>query len=110
MIRLTADMWVSAYLARLRLADIPAYVIAKGDLTAGAVIVKLNTLDGKATAFSRTYDMLEDRRRWDVLAEGEERVVDEALQRQRKFDPDLWVIELESRDGITLLDQPGLSE
>ena len=48
MTRLTADFWVHAYLARLRLADIPAFVVAHGDDTAGAVAVKLNTLDGKA--------------------------------------------------------------
>ncbi|MEL6702079.1 MAG: DUF1491 family protein, partial [Pseudomonadota bacterium] len=35
--RLTADMWVSAYLARLRVEDIPAFVVARGDATAGAV-------------------------------------------------------------------------
>ena len=42
MTRLTADIWVSAYLTRLRLQDIPAFVVAKGDLTAGTVIVKLS--------------------------------------------------------------------
>ncbi|MEM9794608.1 MAG: DUF1491 family protein, partial [Pseudomonadota bacterium] len=46
MIRLTAEFWVQAYLARLRLADIPAFVTARGDNTAGAVLVKLNPLDG----------------------------------------------------------------
>ncbi|MFN7269270.1 MAG: DUF1491 family protein, partial [Cereibacter sp.] len=42
--RLTADFWVRAYLARLGLAGIPAYVTARGDATAGAVMVKLATL------------------------------------------------------------------
>jgi len=108
--RLTADMWISAYLARLRLADIPAFVVAKGDATAGAVLVKSNRLDGSAAAFTRRYDLLADRRRWEVLAEGEEGEVDAAISRQRGFDPDLWVIEVEDREGRTLLDQPGLSE
>ena len=35
--RLTARFWVDAYLTRLRLADIPAFVTARGDATAGAV-------------------------------------------------------------------------
>jgi hypothetical protein len=30
--------------------------------------------------------------------------------RQRRTDPDLWVIEIESRDGRTLLDEDGLSD
>ena len=42
--RLTADLWVSAYLNRLRLANIAHYMVAKGDPTAGAVVVKLATL------------------------------------------------------------------
>ncbi|MDC1430484.1 DUF1491 family protein, partial [Octadecabacter sp.] len=48
--RLTSELWVSAYLTRLRLVEIPAFVVRKGDATAGSVIVKLNTLDGNAQA------------------------------------------------------------
>ena len=56
-VRLTAALWVSAYLNRLRLADIPVYVTARGDATAGAVIVKSATLDGKARAFQRSVEI-----------------------------------------------------
>jgi hypothetical protein len=105
---LTADFWVRAYLARLRLADIPAYVTAKGDATAGAVLVKLATLDGRAKAFQRAFDLASDSRVWVVLAEGEEAAVDAAIARQRGFDRDLWVVEIEDRAGRTLLDEDGL--
>ena len=47
---------------------------------------------------------------WAPLAEGPEAEVDAALGRQRRFDPDLWVIEVEDRAGRHLLDQPGLAE
>jgi hypothetical protein len=107
--RLTAEFWVRAYLARLRLADIPAFVIARGDATAGAVMVKVNTLDGAARAFGRSYDA-SGARVWVALAEGPEADVDAALERQRRFDPDLWVIEVEDRQGRSLLDQPGLTD
>jgi hypothetical protein len=107
--RLTAEFWVQAYLARLRLADIPAFVTAKGDATAGAVLVKLNTLDGAARAFARRYDA-SGARVWTAVAEGAEPEVDAAVGRQRRFDPDLWVIEVEDREGRHLLDQPGLAE
>ncbi|GAA6180248.1 DUF1491 family protein [Shimia sp. NS0008-38b] len=108
--RLTADFWVHAYLSRLRLADIPAFVVAHGDDTAGAVLVKLNTLDGKATVYQRSFDLMTGARQWVVLAEGDEAEVDATLARQRGFDPDAWVIEVEDRQGRHLLDEPGLSD
>ncbi len=108
--RLTARFWVDAYLARLRLSDIPAYVTAKGDATAGAVLVKLSTLDGRAKVFHRVFDMMADGRSWAVLAEGAEAEVDAAVARQRGYDPDVWVIEVEDRAGRHLLDEPGLAE
>jgi hypothetical protein len=108
--RLAVGVWVSAYLARLRLADIPAYVTARGDETAGAVIVKVATLDGQAQAFQRSFDPMSGARRWVPLAHGAESDVDASLTRQRARDPDLWLIELEDRAGRTLLDQDGLAE
>ena len=108
--RLTADFWIRAYLARLRLADIPAYVTARGDATAGAVVVKCARLDGTATAYQRSFDLMTGARAWVTLADGPEAEVDAALARQRARDPDLWLIEIESRAGRTLLDEPGLSD
>ncbi len=107
--RLTTEFWVQAYLRRLSLNDIPAFVTAKGDVTAGAVLVKQAPLNGTATLFQRSYD-LDGNRVWVTLAEGEERGVDEAVARQRSFDPDLWVIEVEDRDGRHLLDEDGLRD
>lgn len=107
--RLTAEFWVQAYLARLRLADIPAFITRKGDPTAGAVLVKVATLDGRAKAFQRSFDLMTGERAWVVLAEGEEGAVDASILRQRGFDPDLWVIEVEDRQGRSLLDEEGLA-
>jgi hypothetical protein len=107
--RLTAGFWVQAYLARLRLANVPAYVTARGDDTAGAVLVKVATLDGRARAYQRSFDMATGERVWMLLTEGEEAAVDAAVARQRSFDRDLWVIELEDRAGRTLLDEDGLA-
>ena len=108
MARLTARFWVDGYLARLRLADVPGFVVAHGDDTAGAVLVKLNTPDGAARLYQRGFVPGEDTPGWQVLAEGAEADVDAAAARQRRFDPDLWVIEVEDRQGRHLLDAPGL--
>lgn len=110
MIRLAAGLWVAAYLARLRAEAIPAYIVARGDGTAGAVVVKLNRLDGQAQAWHRVADSsgAPGGHRWAVMAQGPEAAVDAALSRARGFDPDLWLIEVEDRAGRHLLDQPGL--
>lgn len=106
--RLATHVWVGAYLQRARLADLPVYVTAHGDDDAGAVIVKCATLDGRAKAFHRSFDLGSGARVWALLSEGPEPEVDAALARQRSFDPDLWLIEIEDRQGRTLLDEPGL--
>lgn len=108
--RLTSDFWVRAYLTRLRLAAIPAFITAHGDATAGAMLVKVATLDGQARAFQRSFDLMADTRIWVVLAQGDEAAVDAAIARQRSFDPDLWVIEIEDKAGRHLLDEEGLAE
>ncbi|TMV03706.1 DUF1491 family protein [Ruegeria sediminis] len=108
MTRLTAEFWVQAYLARLRFQEIPAFVVAHGDDTAGAVLVKLNTLDGQAVAFQRSFDLMTGERKWVELSSGSETDVDAAVARQRSFDPDLWVIEVEDRQGRHLLGEEGL--
>ncbi len=106
--RLTAEFWVAAYLARLRLADIPAFIVARGDGTAGSILVKQSPLDGSATLYQRSFDPLSGARMWMVLTRGPEAEVDASIARQRSFDPDLWVIEVEDRGGRHLLDEDGL--
>lgn len=105
---LVSSFWVQAYLTRLRLQDIQGFVVAHGDNDAGAILIKLNTLDGAAVVFQRGFDLASGARRWVELASGVEPDVDAAINRQREFDPDLWVIEVEDRQGRHLLGEAGL--
>ncbi|TVP94943.1 MAG: DUF1491 family protein [Roseinatronobacter sp.] len=105
--RLASGIWVSAYLRRLQLEGIAAYVITRGDDTAGAVLVKLALMNGLARAYTRGFDLEADTRVWQVLVEGAERDVDAAIARQRSFDPDLWVIEVEDARGRDFLAEMG---
>jgi len=107
--RLATGVWVSAYLVRLRLAGIPYYVTAKGDQMAGAVLVKVALLEGRAQVYERGFDLAMDARVWRMVAEGPEAEMDALAIRARGRDSDLWVIELEDRAGRTLLDQDGMT-
>ena len=108
--RLTSIFWVRAYLARLNCVNIPAYIVRSGEEQAGAILVKVNTLDGNACVFQRSFDLSVNRRIWTLLDEGKEQDLDAMLDRQRQRDPDLWIVEVEDRDGRHLLDEPGLSD
>ncbi|WP_195819684.1 DUF1491 family protein [Roseobacter sp. MH60115] len=108
MARLTARFWIDAYLTRLRGQDIPAFIVSHGDDTAGSILVKLNRLDGQATVYQRSYNLMDDTRTWAILEQGDEAEVDASITRQQGYDPDIWVIEVEDRQGRHLLDQPGL--
>ena len=105
--RLTAEFWIRAYMARLGIANIPVFLRARGDPTAGAVLVKINTLDGMARLMQRSLTS-DGGRAWVALAEGPDAAVEDALARQRGFDPDLWVVEVEDGEGRSLLGEPGL--
>ena len=107
--RLAARVWIDAYLRRLDIETIPAHIVRKGDPTAGAVMVKVATAGRQAICFQRSFDLASGERAWVVLAEGDEAEVDASIRRQASFDPDLWVIEVESRDGRHLLDDEGLA-
>ncbi|SMG49328.1 hypothetical protein SAMN02746000_03056 [Paracoccus sp. J56] len=107
--RLATGIWVAAYLRRLELATIPAYITRRGDDTAGAVMVKCATLDGRASLWTREWNYETDERLWTQLNEATEPEIDAEISRNAARDPDLWVIEIESRDGHTLLDETGLT-
>lgn len=110
MTRVTADFWVGAYLARLAGCGIPAHLVARGDRTAGAVLIKLAFMNGRASLFAREYDSA-GRRAWVALGEQQaEGEIDAAIARQRKHDPDLWVVEVEDPKGRHMLDEMGVGE
>lgn len=104
MSRLASEFWVKAYIRRLSLVNIPAFVVSHGDDTAGAVLIKLSTLDGQARLFHRSYDLMTGDQTWAELSNGAEPDIDQLIQKQRSFDPDLWVIEIEDSQGRHFLD------
>ncbi|MGB0660591.1 MAG: DUF1491 family protein [Mangrovicoccus sp.] len=108
--RLAAGLWVAAYRMRLGAEHIPCYISSKGDETAGDIAVKLCTLDGEARIFRRQYDLMTGLRAWAQTDHGPEPEIDALLTRETERDRDLWVIEVESREGRHLLDDPSLAD
>ena len=103
--RLKSEIWVKAYLRRLAGEGLFAAVIRRGNAEAGAIYVKQSTLDGRARIFSPApagFDAVAQERLW-ISYFGDEPVsdsdADSYLAQQADYDPDIWVIEVEDRDG-----------
>lgn len=101
--RLATGIWVSALRQRLEAAAVPFYILARGDATAGAVAL-VAAQGTQAALWLREYDLETDARRWRIVAQGPAPEVAAAARRQRAFDPDLWLIEVEAPDLAPWLD------
>lgn len=103
--RLKSEIWVKAYVRRMSAGGHPSYVIRHGDDDAGAIYIRINRLDGTSALFGPAPSGLsgtETDRRWVMHFKGELRPdseVDVYLEREHRTDPDLWLVEVESRDG-----------
>src|SRR5712692_6989234 len=106
--RLKSGIWVQALIRRCDMAAIGVAVVARGDNDAGAILLKLSGRDAGCTVLTQT-------RRPDgalvwlratgaaAIAEAD---ADSYIARQRRRDPDLWVVEIESGSPDALLDAP----
>ena len=83
----------------------PAYVVLhRGD----ELVDRVEPLHAADPPHERHFDLGVVQLEVVAVEDGPEPQVDAAIARQRTRDPDLWVLEIESRDGRTLLDQDGL--
>ncbi len=98
--RLATDLWISAHLRVAGAEGVPMTVARKGDRTRGTVLLKINRLDGFCWVLAqiRHLGILAWSRGTgpDPVSEAE---ADRYIERQTRFDPDLWVIEIEDRQG-----------
>ena len=106
--RLKAGIFVRALIRRAEVAGASAYVLRKGVEESGAIILKISRLDGTSLVLSQARRGVEGELVW-VKPLGDE-VDDEKANawfaKQTKFDPDLWVVEIEDRKGRTFVDEP----
>jgi hypothetical protein len=112
--RLKSGIWVSAYLRRCNAEGAFAVVRRRGAEEAGAVFILVSRLDGTVTLYGpapqTVFDEAKPSERMFTAMLGGEAPVAEAnaetrLAREIKFDPDVWIIEVEDRSGRHFLDQ-----
>lgn len=103
--RVKSEVFVKAYLRICQAAGAPVVVVRRGDESAGAIFIRIDSLDGSVALYGPAPSGAEG-------AEAERRFVscfgprpatvaevDTYLARQLKFDEDLWIVEVEDRAG-----------
>ena len=105
--RLKAGIFVRALIRRAEVAGAAAYVAKKGAEEAGAVLIKIARLDGTCTVLSQARRG-EGELIWikPLGDNADEAAASAYFERQRKYDPDLWIVEIEDRQGRTFVDEP----
>lgn len=110
--RLKTALWVAAYLRRCEIEGVFGVLRRRGAEEAGAVFVRINRLDGTSDLFGPAPQSAF------AAAEGAARAftaclaglpsadteVEAYLAREVKFDPDVWIVEIEDRAGRNFLD------
>jgi hypothetical protein len=111
MSRLKSSIWVAGYLRRCQGAGMFGAVRRRGAEEAGAVFVKIALMDGTALLFvpapQTAYDDSHPLER--AFIQSPPKAVDEAavearLAKEIGFDPDVWIVEIEDREGRHFLD------
>ncbi|POF31710.1 DUF1491 family protein [Roseibium marinum] len=102
--RVTSDFFVSALVRRIFNAGGFAAVSKRGAPEAGAVFVSVDRLDGTydfyGPAPQSMFSDLPDGRLFErVLLQADRDMLADRLQKERRMDPDYWLVEIEARDG-----------
>jgi len=97
---LPTDLWIAAQIRIAAQSGVPIVVVHRGDASRGTIYLKINWLDGTADVLNQI--RMEDEIVWSIVGKGprmDEREADAYLAQQIDFDPDVWIIEVEDRQG-----------
>ena len=108
--RIRSDFWVSAHLRRCASIGVVAMLRRRGSAESGAILVKVDRLDGTALLFGPApqSEAEPDGMRRFALVHVEPWIDSAAaearLLREIRFDSDVWIVEIEDREGRAFLD------
>jgi hypothetical protein len=104
--RLKAGIFVRALIRRAEVAGAYAFILRKGAEEAGAVFLKVSRLDGQVTVLEQVRRGEGDLAWMKPLGEADEERAKAYLEKQIRFDPDLWIVEIEDKEGRAFVDEP----
>jgi hypothetical protein len=111
--RLKSGIWVAAYVRRCHIEGAFTAVRRRGAEEAGAIFIKISRLDGVGTLYGpapqAVFDDAQPAGRIFTVVLGRDAPAPDAdiearLVREIRFDPDVWIVEVEDRAGRHFLD------
>ncbi len=108
--RVTSALWVAAYVRRCHIEGAFAVVARRGAEEAGAIFVIVDRLDGTADLYGQApqtafAEGAPETRLFQILAGAAMAdTVSDRIEKEKRFDPDLWVVSVEDRAGRAFLD------
>ena len=104
--RLKTGLYVRALIRRAEIGGASAYVARRGAEEAGALILKLTRPDGSITVLSRATRGDGERVWMKPLGESADgTAAAKYFEKQIRFDPDIWILEIEDREGRAFVDE-----
>lgn len=107
--RLPSRLWIEALVRRAQVAGASAFIVQHGDDDRGDVLIKVARLDRTAAAYVPSTNLEGERVFLNLAMQGvgpDEAGVDEYVRRAKARDRDLWIVEIEDREGRTFLTEP----
>lgn len=104
--RLKPGIFARALIRRAEVAGAYATVVKKGLEEAGAVFLKISKLDGTALVLSQARAGEGELVWMRPLGEStDDERANAYFEKQLKFDPDIWIVEIEDRQGRAFVDE-----
>ena len=96
---LSADIWVGALLRRVEQAGSFAYIARRGERNFGSVLIKVVNMRTREAYVLREAQKGEESVWMQPVETKDEADLDAWIARQAKYDPDIWVVEIEDSEG-----------
>ena len=104
--RLKAGIYVKALIRRAEVAGASAYVVRRGAEEAGALFLRLARLDGTCTVLNQARRGEGELVWMKPLGEtSDDASAAKYFEKQVRYDPDLWIVEIEDREGRAFVDE-----
>ena len=97
---INSEIIVNSFIRTARYKMLDVYLIKRGEKVSGEIFLKLNNLEGASRLY--TYKKTNKSNFWETYSTNdwvEDKIIESKIEKAIKIDEDIWVLELEDREG-----------